>query len=142
MFNISPNKIITVTRGDSFEFNLTVSMSDPMLQTNMGWMTEDDEVLLSVMEPHQRFEHGIIRKRKIYTKEDVEPETIDDDGVTPNPEAGELYITFMPEDTENLLPGLYYYEIKIRTAIRDDNDNITGYDMATVLPKTKFIIVE
>ena len=79
------------------------------------------------MEPNQLFEDTIVKK--VYTKDDHRDED--------DPEA--LTISFDCEDTENLLPGVYYYSIKLYRP----GDGLTTKDrIDTIVPKRKFIIVD
>ena len=45
---------------------------------------------------------------------------------------GNLYIRLSPKDTENLLPGRYYYTIKMQTMLKDGD-----YDVQTIVPETE-----
>lgn len=114
MVNISNNGFISVHRGDSFKIPLFI---------NGG--TEDNPVkvyirnhpqaniYLGVMEPNQRFEEAVIKKK--YSS---------DSSIT---NFGDLYVKFKPSDTEYLLPGLYYYSVKAEITQVQHNVN---YDMA------------
>lgn len=121
MFDISKNKIITVNRGDSFEFNLMVNQGT-VLNEVAYTMAANDKVYFALMEPNQKFEDAIIVK--IYTKEDQWSN-------------GEITVHFDASDTENLHPGLYYYQVKLRTITEDSDDEVT-----TVIGKTKFILLD
>ena len=124
MFNIAKNGIITITRGDSAETSLYINIGTELepLITKLG---DNDKVYLGVMEPNQLFEDAIIKK--VYTKDDHKDE---DEALT---------ISFDCEDTENLLPGVYYYSIKLYRP----GDGLTTKDrIDTIVPKSKFIIVD
>lgn len=121
MFDISKNKIITVNRGDSFEFNLMVNQGT-VLNEVAYTMAENDKVYFALMEPNQKFEDALIVK--IYTKEDQWSN-------------GEITVHFDASDTENLHPGLYYYQVKLRTITENSDDEVT-----TVIGKTKFILLD
>ena len=126
MFDIAKNGIITITRGDSAETSLYINIGTELepLITKLG---DNDKVYLGVMEPNQLFEDAIIKK--VYTKDDHKDED--------DPEA--LTISFDCEDTENLLPGVYYYSIKLYRP----GDGLTTKDrIDTIVPKRKFIIVD
>lgn len=126
MFNIAKNGIITITRGDSAETSLYINIGTELepLITKLG---ENDRIYLGVMEPNQLFEDAILKK--VYTHEDH----ADKD----DPYA--LNISFDCEDTENLLPGVYYYSIKL---YRPGNGLTTKDRVDTIVPKRKFIIVD
>ena len=88
--------IIKLIRGDSH----TRTFYIPTFDQSEGWyeLKENDVVYFGITLPHQPFEHAIIKKRfvKADQKEDLH---------------FRLYLT--PEDTIDLLPGIYYYSIKV-----------------------------
>lgn len=117
MFDIS-NNIITLSRGDTFSLDVLVNLGttwDPTIYA----LDEGDKLYFALMEPNQPFEHALIRK--VFTKDDQ-----DEDGF--------ILMNFKSEDTEFLLPGLYYYTIKLS---RED-DTIVD----TIVTKTKFTILD
>ena len=126
MFNIAKNGIITITRGDSAETSLYINTGTELkpIKTALG---KNDKVYLGVMEPNQLFEDALLKK--VYTYKD---HTDKDDPYV-------LNISFDCEDTENLLPGVYYYSIKLYRP----GDGLTTKDrIDTIVPKRKFIIVD
>ena len=131
MFNIAKNGIITITRGDSAETSLYINIGTELepLITKLG---DNDKVYLGVMEPNQLFEDAIVKKK--YTKADYKDKD--------DPRA--LAISFDCEDTENLLPGVYYYSIKLYRRGNNDPEKgpITKDRIDTIVPKRKFIIVD
>ena len=86
-------------------------------------LKEGDVLFFGLMEPNQHFENAIIKKELHYDDYDVE--------------GGMLKVVFDPEDTIELVPGTYYYQIKL---LRKDIDDEIIVD--TVVQKTKFIIVD
>ena len=125
---MSLNNIIVMNRGDTYEFDLTIN--DDSSIDNMYHLQGDDVVYLGIMRPHQPFETAIVRKR--YTVEDLD-------------EAGNLMITIEPEDTLDLLPGLYYYAIKLHMDHEEEfeDGSIVQIDkVATVINKTKFMLCD
>lgn len=123
MFKISNNGIITVNRGDSFELPITLNIGGSVDFVNYE-LSPDDEIYLGVMEPGQPFETAILRKKFTYA-----------DQVSTD---GNIVIRFWPNDTCCLLPGKYYYQVKLQT-----KDAATGrYDVETVIDKTLFYIQE
>ena len=115
-------RIIKINRGDSFEFPVTLNIGSALASV-VYKLSETDVLYLGIMEPNQPFETAIIRKRFDY-------KDLDDDG--------NINIRFWPEDTECLLPGKYYYQIKLKTV-----DAKTGRDdVETVVDKTLFYIQE
>ena len=131
MFNIAKNGIITITRGDSAETSLYINIGTE-LEPEKWILADNDQVYLGIMEPNQLFEDAIVKK--LYTKGNY---TDKDD-----PEA--LTISFDCEDTENLLPGVYYYSIKLYRHGNSDPKKgpITKDRIDTIVPKRKFIIVD
>lgn len=80
-----------------------------------------DKLYVGISEPNQCFEEAIIKK--VYTSDNLNSE-------------GNVVLKLSSLDTLNLLPGLYYYEIKLLTIINDDEEYV-----CTVVPKTKFEIL-
>lgn len=122
MFNISDNCIINMTRGDSFEVALFLNQgteADPLRYT----LSDKDEVYFGVMECNQRFEDALIRKK--FTHQDLN-------------ENGDVVVSFQHEDTVNVFPDMYYYEVKLRKF----NEVSNTYEVHTVVQKTKFFIEE
>ena len=115
MFDISPNGIVIVNRGDTFSIDVFVNIGTLLFPIQYV-LNEDDKVYFALMEPNQPFEHALIRK--VFTKDNLD-------------EGNNVVMDFKPEDTEFLLPGLYYYQVKL---VRS-----TG-EVDTIIQKTKFII--
>lgn len=122
MFNVSRDGIITVNRGDSFEVPMFLNAGNSVNRVGYN-LTERDAVYLGVMEPNQPFEFALIRKK--YTIDDIDSH-------------GNLIIRFKPSDTACLLPGKYYYQIKLEIYRSDIDD----YDVETVVDKRLFYIQE
>lgn len=112
---------IRLSRGDTLDLPLEINQGtklDPIryeLQPN-------DEVYFALMEPNQPWEFAIIKKK--YTDKDFLE--------------GLASLHFEPEDTMCLLPGLYYYQVKVR--IYDPSTD--RYIVNTIMPKTQFWIEE
>ena len=122
MFNVSSNGIVTVNRGDSFELPIVLNIGSSMNKFEYT-LSSTDVVYLGVMEPNQPFETAIVRKKITYLD-------LNEDGT--------IVFRFWPEDTCCLLPGKYYYQVKIETV-----DKTTGrHDVETVVDKTLFYIQE
>lgn len=126
MIDLSRNGIIEVNRGDSFELPLFINQGTDITPIRYNMKDSNSEVYVGVMEPNQPFERAIIRKK--YTKDDVN-------------ENGDIVIKFSSNDTVCLLPGKYYYQIKIKLYNNYDN-NKEDYNINTIVPMTQFIIVE
>ena len=110
---------IRLTRGDTLVLPLTINQGDNMNPIAYE-LQPTDEVYFALMEPNQPWEQAILKKKLDYT----------------NQENGELILKFKPSDTMCLLPGLYYYQVKIR--LIQDNEYIVN----TIIPKTHFWIEE
>lgn len=125
------NNIIVLNRGDSYEFDLTIS--DDASTDGRYRLVGNDTVYFGLMDPGQPFERALVRKR--FTKEDTD-------------EKGNLMITIEPEDTLDLYPGKYFYAVKLHLD-HEDIDVNTGLAtgdyvdrVVTVINKTKFIICD
>ena len=123
MFNISYDGIITINRGDSFRLPLMLNYGTKM-EPLMYRMTPKSFVYFAVMEPNEPFENALIRKK--YTIDDVD-------------EDGNIVIKFRPQDTQCVLPGKYYYQVKLQRLNLDDPED---YEVDTVIDKTQFFILE
>ena len=123
MFNLAYNGIITVNRGDSFTLPLTLNHGTN-LEPIQYRMDEQSFVYFGVMEPNEPFENALIRKK--YTIDDVD-------------ENGNILIRFRPQDTQCVLPGRYYYQVKLQRFYSEDPED---YDVDTVIDKTQFFILE
>lgn len=121
MFVLSNNNIVTISRGDTGISSVYINIGTEYAPKRYI-LHEDDKLYLGVMEPNQSFENAIIKK--IYTKDNL-----DDDG--------DVIVIFTAEDTENLEPGLYYYQIKL---VRNNIEARNIVD--TIRPNTKFYIVD
>lgn len=116
MVNISPNGIITMNKGDTFDTEIFLNLGTPLFPKQYI-LKDNDAVYLGVMEPNQSFENAIIRKK--YTKDDLDLDN-------------NVKVVFKSSDTSNLIPGLYYYEVKLKYT--DNNQE----KIDTVIPKTIF----
>lgn len=123
MFNIAYNGIITVTRGDSFTLPMLLNYGTN-IEPLKYQMSQKAVVYFAVMEPNQPFECALIKKK--YTSEDVD-------------ENGNVLIKFRPQDTQCVLPGKYYYQVKLQ---RFNSDDPEDYEVDTVVDKTLFYILE
>lgn len=122
MFCLSDVGNVRLSRGDSVE--LPITLHDGTSLYNWEYqLQQNDELYFGLMEPNTFFEQAILRKK--YTYENLE-------------EDGSIIIRFEPEDTQYLLPGLYYYQIKVRLYDAEKDK----YLVNTVLPKTQFWIEE
>lgn len=119
MVYISNNGFIRLARGDSFSIPLFIDRGTVWAPVRYYIKDHPDAtVYLGVMEPNQRFEEATIKKSYNST--------------SPQNKNGDLIISFKPQDTEYLLPGKYYYTVKIRS-----NDFVD-----TIIPETEFFIMD
>lgn len=120
MIFISNNGFIRLARGDSFTVPLFINRGT--MVTPVRYLIKNHpeaSVYLGVMEPNEPFENAVIKKKYTSTSE-----------VNKN---GDLLIIFKPNDTLNLLPGKYYYSIKI-----DYGNN----SVDTIVPNTEFFVMD
>jgi hypothetical protein len=111
-----------MTRGDSFEIPLFLNQGTATSPLRYI-LSDKDEVYFGVMECNQPFENALIRKK--FTHEDLNKN-------------GDVVVSFRHEDTVNVIPDMYYYEIKLRSFNAIKNT----YEVHTVVQKTKFFIEE
>jgi len=121
VFYIADNGIIKLHAGDSGNFHFQINIGSTINPQPYA-LQANDKIYFSVMEPNQPFELGVLRK--ILTVDDLIDETT-------------INIQFITEDTERLIPGIYYYEMKL---VLIDNEENTHY--YTICPKTKFYILD
>ena len=124
MFKISSNGIITLTRGDYATVPIFINANrgnryEPIRYILQDSSYERDKVYFAVMTPNTPFTEAEIRK--IYTRADLN-------------RYGDVVVTFNPEDTANLLPGLYYYEVKL--SIQKNNKEYID----TIIARRKFYL--
>ena len=127
MFNLSSNGIVTVNRGDSFEFPLTIYIGSSSMEREEYKLKEGDNLYMGIMSPNQCIENALIRKKFTYSDLD---------------ENNQINVRFWPEDTLHVLPGKYYYQIKLETVAVDPKTNNMRKDVETVIDKTLFYIQE
>lgn len=120
--NVS-NNMIELTRGDSARYPLFINMGTDLypMRYKLG---ERDELYLGIMEPNQPFECALVKKK--YTNADIKLDNCDN-----------ILIKIEPEDTVALIPGKYYYQIKLRKYTEYDD-----YDVITIIDKTEFWVQE
>lgn len=121
------NNMIILNRGDTYEFELTIA--DENAADGKYYLQGKDTVYFGIMDPHQYFEDALVRKK--FTKEDLD-------------EFGVLNIVITPEDTLDLLPGTYYYAIKIHLNHEEfEVDSFKKIDKVnTIINKTKLFLCD
>ena len=113
-------RIINMFRGDSLELIPFINNCSE-LSPERYIITENDTVYFALMEPNQRFEDAILKKVFDYSSEKTED--------------GDLIIRLKPSDTVDLLPGKYYYTIKMKQNEQD------SFNVFTLLKETEFWIL-
>ena len=119
MFVQDCNNYYVMNRGDTFILPLVIN-EGTKLNFKQYQLRQFDRIYIGIMEPNQSFENAIIRKLLTIT--------------SPMNEKGFPLFYLKPEDTENLLVGKYFIEIKIVQKI-DNQDVVT-----TILPLKEFFI--
>lgn len=120
MFDIDNNGIITLTRGDTAQTYLFLNQGTEFSPVRFS-LGDEDKIYFGIIEPNYTFETAIVKK--VYTKDDLN-------------ENGDIIISFESKDTEKLLPGTYYYEVKL--VYKKDNEEFVN----TVVIKNKFILLD
>lgn len=121
---IKKNNVFTMNRGDTATMNFNVNVELP----------EDviiDKLYLGITEPNQYFEDALIKKTFEINK---------DITITDENNIWSFSIQINPEDTVDIIPGTYYYEVKASGVI-DQGEERSDF-ATTIVQKTKFIIVE
>lgn len=117
MYTITRNRILSINRGDTFKTPLFINVGTK-LKRKRYILSYDDTVYLSISEPDKPFERGILRQT--YTCKDLNKK-------------GDVVINIRPDETEDLVPGCYYLEIKLK---------LTNGTIRTIVPRRKFYIYE
>lgn len=117
MSRISSAGIIELNRGDSLTFKVLANVGTN-LEPCVHKLSDLDSVYFALMEPNQCFECAVLKKKLTQVNQD---------------ESGNILITLKPDDTVCLLPGRYYYQIKLA---------IYPEDVVTLVDKTQFFILE
>ena len=132
MFTILNNNIITLSRGDEVSTPIFINWGTQLIPVRYE-LQEYDELLFNLYEPNG----SIPILRKVYTNKDFN-------------EYKDVVLHIDRDDTINLLPGLYWYEVIVirRVAEEDVNDDssdepiITQESYNVLVPRTQFFIVE
>ncbi len=122
------NNMIIMNRGDTHEFDLIIE--DANSSDGRYHIQGDDTIYFGIMDPHQPFEDALVKKK--FTVDDADAE-------------GNLIIVITPEDTLDLLPGTYYYSVKIHLQheeINPETNEVSAYvdKVHTVINKTKLFL--
>ncbi len=125
------NNIIKLNRGDSYEFP-TISIPEEYYASEDYVLTGSDLVCFAILYPHQRFEDASI----VFNGSGAD-ELIDID---------KIQIKLKPKDTADLVPGVYYYTVKLFSGITFEEDGTPRLESAkkvrTLIERTKLIVNE
>lgn len=119
MFGVTLDDIVSLSRGDTIDIPLFINAGTDLCPVQYI-LNDDDKIYFALLEPHQKFENAILKK--VYTKADED-------------ENGIIHIKFKSSDTEKLLPGRYYYTVKLAAGEGDD------LFVNTIIPECLFYIV-
>ena len=114
-----------LNRGDDCEFTVFINEGTNLSPIQYK-LTNKDALYLAIEEPNQPFENAIVKK-KITTQNSL----MDIDG--------NIIIKLKPEDTECLMPGLYYYEIKAK--LYKENQFRNSYILITFKDNNEYTII-
>lgn len=114
-----------LNRGDDCEFTVFINEGTNLSPVQYK-LTDKDTLYLAIEEPNQPFENAIVKK-KITTQNSL----LDING--------NVIIKLTPKDTECLMPGLYYYEIKAK--LYKENQFRNSYILITFKDNSEYTIV-
>lgn len=101
MFNIDQTSgIVTMNRGDSVSFTIHINQGDS-IDPFQYKLKSQDNLYFAIEEPNQPFEEAIVKKVINTNNNLVDIE-------------GNITFNLESKDTQCLMPGLYYYEIKAK----------------------------
>jgi len=123
LYIVKKDKVLTMTRGDYFSFKVDLKAKEFPFEETTYTLGENDILYFGLMEPGQPFEKAFLKKEYTYDDYDIE--------------GGTLKVVINPEDTIELEPGTYYYQIKVLY-----EDEVGAVHVDTVVQKTKFYIVD
>lgn len=120
--------IFKINKGDSFEFLANIpEKADP---TKNYILTANDALYFALMYPHQDFKDAILIKGYTYNDHEVDLST------------GTVNIQLSHRETEQLVPGVYYYTVKLYRggSFKDLGASIEPDEVRTIIERTKFIV--
>lgn len=121
MFYVSRYGMIELARGDSFSHPIFINTGTTIHQCRHE-LQENERLYFGLMEPNSSFEHAIVKKVFDYnSKKNIDGDTL---------------LILDPQDTEHLIPGRYFYTIKLQTFKEDGT-----YYVNTIVPTTEFWIL-
>lgn len=111
--------IISLVRGDTLNMNYKI-YDEPCVICAEPYILKNNDILyFGIMLPNALFENAIIRKK--FFCSDMTGDSVK--------------IRLSSDETANLIPGIYYYEIKLRKNVGTEDEEVI-----TTTKKTKFII--
>lgn len=117
----SNSSIITHHRGDTLYTPIFINMGSYTRPVRYS-LQPGDVLYFGLMEPNTFFEYSILKKHF--------------DCMSPKNVMGDTLLILDPKDTEFLIPGTYYYEVKLQ-----QHDEFGREYVSTIIPKTLFYIV-
>lgn len=122
MLDVSSNGIINLNRGDAFSLDVTINIGT-IIEPIIYLMKNKDKLYFALMEPNEPFEQALMRR--MFTEADQDS-------------SGNVLMKFPAEQTEYIMPGTYYYTVKLVRQDTDEDEPLVD----TIIPKTKFVIIE
>ena len=122
---ISKNNLIAVNRGDTLNIPVTLNIGtgvNPVIYE----MKPGDCLFFALLEINQKWEDALLKKVFNY-----------DDWIH-NKKKANFYLSC--DDLEYLVPGIYNYQIKL--FIKEDERFNHSESVITIIPRTKFTILE
>jgi hypothetical protein len=113
--------IVSLIRGDSFSVTAYINSGTELVPVRYT-LKSTDKLYFAIMQPNEQFENAIVRK--IFTSANLDSN-------------GDVIISLIPTDTLYLVPGKYYYQLKLLTT---DSNNVE--QVITITPKSLFFIEE
>lgn len=123
--------ILQMNRGDTFQFDFNIN--NELSENGYYVLQGNDALYFGVMDPNQMFEDALVKKK--YTASNIHA----------GDATGTITIRLETEDTIDLLPGRYYYMIKLKMdhyVASDEGDAIHVESVTTIINKTKFFIFD
>ena len=120
MFIVIEDNYLKMNRGDSYTLPLVIN-EGTKLEFKQYQLRQFDKIYVGIMEYNQSFEDAIIRKVISVT--------------SPTDRYGHPLLRLSPRDTEYLVTGKYFIEIKLVQSDFNEGDTVT-----TILPMKEFFI--
>lgn len=121
MFKIDTNGIMTLSRGDDVTFLLNIFYNDITIKNYLMSNTPCDNIIFTVISPNTCIDNASITKIIPY-----------EDGLVRD-NNNPIIIKLDSKDTINMLPGKYYYQVKM--SYKDGS-------VDTIIKATEFILLK